>query len=39
VAGNEQNGAGRSREKKFREVDNVEDVENGGKKCSRLSLI
>ena len=24
--------------KKFREVDNVEDVENGGKKCLRFSL-
>ena len=25
--------------KKFREVDNVEEVENGGKKCSRFSPI
>jgi hypothetical protein len=24
--------------KKIREVDNVEDVENGGKKCLRFSL-
>jgi len=29
------NGAGEAG-KKFREVDNVEDVENGGKKCSRF---
>jgi hypothetical protein len=38
-AGEEQNGRWKKPNEKIFEVDNVEDVENGGKKCLRFSLL